>query len=111
MVPVTTALADALEAHRARHGLSQKALAARLGVSQNAVLRWENGGNVSAVNTPSLAKELGIDPADIAKMSFTGGDDDGDIETRLLAPASPQRGACRTGRHPPRSDGSAHRTD
>lgn len=35
--------ADALRAERRRRGLSQRALAAELGVGLRSILRWENG--------------------------------------------------------------------
>lgn len=81
-----SALAGALVAHRDEHGLSQKKLAARVGVSQNAVQRWEQGGSVRPSHIPALARELGVDPARIRSMCFADTDveDEQDISDRLL---------------------------
>jgi transcriptional regulator with XRE-family HTH domain len=40
----------ALRAERKRRGLSQRAAAREIGVSQPAVVAWENGGDVSPLN-------------------------------------------------------------
>jgi transcriptional regulator with XRE-family HTH domain len=55
------ALADAEGRRRAELGLSQTALARRLGVSQPTVARWESGEHVPEITTlVRLAETLGL---------------------------------------------------
>ena len=51
---------------REKAGLSQKQLAARLGIDQSAVARWESGENIPATNRIiPLAEALGCSPGDL----------------------------------------------
>lgn len=51
--------ADRIRDLRARAGLSQEALARKLGVSKNTVARWEKGAVPSGENASQLAEALG----------------------------------------------------
>lgn len=54
-------LAEALKARRAAHGMSQEQVAEALGVSRQAVSKWENGSSEpSTANLMALAKLYGL---------------------------------------------------
>ena len=54
-------IAERLAARRRLAGLSQEALAEKLGVSRQAVSKWENGtSDPSTVNLLALAKLYGV---------------------------------------------------
>ena len=48
------ALGALIEAERKRHGMTQEALAAEMGVSQNAITSWERGAIASALRLPVI---------------------------------------------------------
>lgn len=55
-------LAEALKAQRAAHGMSQEQVAEALGISRQAVSKWENGtAEPSTSNLLALAKLYGVD--------------------------------------------------
>lgn len=55
-------LAEALKAQRAAHGMTQEQVAEALGVSRQAVSKWESGGaEPSTSNLLALAKLYGVD--------------------------------------------------
>jgi transcriptional regulator with XRE-family HTH domain len=63
-------LGETIAQHRARLGLTQHALAAKVGVHPLAVSRWETGrANPSHEHRAALAELLGIDPADLGVLT------------------------------------------
>lgn len=58
---VKRSLGEALKAHRARCGMTQEYVAQSLGVSRQAVSKWESGvSDPSTVNLLALAKLYGV---------------------------------------------------
>ena len=58
---VKRSLGEALKAHRARCGMTQEYVAQSLGVSRQAVSKWESGASdPSTVNLLALAKLYGV---------------------------------------------------
>lgn len=61
-------LGEALKEHRLRCQMTQEFVAERLGVSRQAVSKWENGSSdPSTSNLLALAKLYGIDPEALLK--------------------------------------------
>ena len=61
-------LGEALKAHRVRCNMTQEFVAEHLGVSRQAVSKWENGtSDPSTGNLLSLAKLYGIGPEELLK--------------------------------------------
>lgn len=59
-----TRLAHAIRTAREEAGLTRPELAARVGVSRNAVLAWDKGRSVpSLLNLGPLCEALGVDPS------------------------------------------------
>ena len=59
-------LAEALKARRAAHGMSQEQVAEALGVSRQAVSKWENGtAEPSTSNLLALAKLYEVDVSEL----------------------------------------------
>ncbi|HEX3399401.1 MAG TPA: helix-turn-helix transcriptional regulator, partial [Acetobacteraceae bacterium] len=61
-------ISDRIRAARARAGLSQRALAALLGVDKSAVAQWEGGGGGAGIRTANLvelARVLGVRPSEL----------------------------------------------
>lgn len=56
-----------LRLYRQRTGLSQSALARRLGVTQAMVGRWERGAKITADRALALERELGIPAERLSK--------------------------------------------
>ena len=50
---------------RARHNLTQKQLADKIGVSVLAVIQWERGGNITLSNLNKLCKALDVEIEDL----------------------------------------------
>lgn len=76
------AIAKQIIKYRAQHGLSQTALARRIGVSQPVVARWELGEHELSVSTlRKLSRTLGmrftidIHPANVSPTGFPEIDD------------------------------------
>ena len=65
---VRKSLGEALKEHRLRCQMTQEFVAERLGVSRQAVSKWENGSSdPSTANLLALAKLYGIDPEALLK--------------------------------------------
>ena len=61
-------LGEALRDHRQRCGMTQEYVAEALGVSRQAVSKWETGSaEPSTSNLLALAKLYGVDPGDLLK--------------------------------------------
>ncbi len=61
-------LGEALKAHRMEHNMTQEFVAEHLGVSRQAVSKWENGtSDPSTANLLALAKLYGISAADLLR--------------------------------------------
>lgn len=61
-------LAEALKARRADHGMSQEQVAEALGVSRQAVSKWENGtAEPSTSNLLALAKLYEVDVGELLR--------------------------------------------
>lgn len=73
-----TALRERISTLRAAHGLSQDALAERLGVSRQAVSKWETGRAV-----PELDKLLGISRQFGVSLNWLAGEGPATVETVL----------------------------
>lgn len=61
-------IADKIRAARTKAGLTQRALAALLGVDKSAVAQWEGGGGgvgIKTANLVELARVLGIKPSEL----------------------------------------------
>ena len=66
--PVRRSLGEAIKAHRIRCGMSQELLAERLGVSRQAVSKWETGAaEPSTSNLLALAKVFDIPPEQLLR--------------------------------------------
>ena len=66
--PVRRSLREAIKAHRIRCGMSQELLAERLGVSRQAVSKWETGAaEPSTSNLLALAKVFDIPPEQLLR--------------------------------------------
>ena len=65
---VCRSLGEALKEHRLRCQMTQEFVAERLGVSRQAVSKWENGtSDPSTSNLLALAKLYGISPEELLK--------------------------------------------
>ena len=65
-------LGEVLKEHRARCGMTQEFLAEAMGVSRQAVSKWENGtADPSTSNLLKLAKLYGIAPEDLIRAVRT----------------------------------------
>ena len=56
---------DFIVAKRARAGLTQKAVAERLGMSRSFVSRMESTGRIYVIDIPELGEILGFDPDEL----------------------------------------------
>lgn len=66
---VKKSLGEALKAHRIQCQMTQEFVAERLGVSRQAVSKWENGSSdPSTSNLLALAKLYGISPEELLKQ-------------------------------------------
>ena len=66
---VKKSLGEALKAHRIQCQMTQEFVAERLGVSRQAVSKWENGSSdPSTSNLLALAKLYGIIPEELLKQ-------------------------------------------
>ena len=66
---VRRSLGEALKAHRTRCMMTQEFVAEQLGVSRQAVSKWENGtSDPSTSNLLALAKLYGINPSDLLQQ-------------------------------------------
>ena len=62
-------LGEALKEHRVRCKMTQEFVAEHLGVSRQAVSKWENGtSDPSTANLLALAKLYGINPGDLLRQ-------------------------------------------
>lgn len=69
-----TEIGKRIAAARKDRGLSQQALADRLGVAQGCISRWESGDREMRVaDLPPLAAALGISPLLLLDPTFDGG--------------------------------------
>lgn len=65
---IRRSLGEALKAHRQTCGMTQEFVAESLGVSRQAVSKWETGAaEPSTSNLLALAKLYGIDPGDLLR--------------------------------------------
>ena len=65
---VRRSLGEALKDHRTRRGMTQEFVAESLGVSRQAVSKWENGtSDPSTANLLALAKLYGVDAGELLK--------------------------------------------
>ena len=65
-------LGEVLKEHRSRCGMTQEFVAESLGVSRQAVSKWENGtADPSTSNLLKLAKLYGISPEDLIRAVQT----------------------------------------
>lgn len=65
---VRKSLGETLKEHRFRCGMTQEFVAERLGVSRQAVSKWENGTSDPATsNLLALAKLYGVSPEELLK--------------------------------------------
>ena len=65
---IRRSLGEALKAHRQQSGMTQEYVAEALGVSRQAVRKWETGSaEPSTSNLLALAKLYGVDPGDLLK--------------------------------------------
>ena len=66
MPGVQVSLGEAIRAHRTQRGMTQEYVAEQLGVSRQAVSKWEMGqSDPSTANLLALAKLFGISPAQL----------------------------------------------
>lgn len=66
--PIRRSLGETIKAHRTRCGMSQELLAEKLGVSRQAVSKWETGtAEPSTSNLLALAKAFGIPPEELLR--------------------------------------------
>lgn len=67
-VAVRRSLGEVLRAHRERCKMTQELVAQKLGVSRQAVSKWEQGvSEPSTTNLVKLANLYGVDPADLLR--------------------------------------------
>lgn len=67
-VAVRRSLAEALRSHRKRCGMTQELVAQKVGVSRQAVSKWEQGASEpSTSNLIKLAHLFGVDAADLLR--------------------------------------------
>ena len=67
-VAVRRSLGEVLRAHRERCKMTQELVAEKLGVSRQAVSKWEQGkAEPSTTNLVKLARLYGVDPADLLR--------------------------------------------
>ena len=67
-VAVRKSLGETIKDHRTRCGMTQEFVAERLGVSRQAVSKWENGtSDPSTANLLALAKLFGVSAAELLK--------------------------------------------
>lgn len=67
-VAVRRSLGEVLRAHRERCKMTQELVAQKLGVSRQAVSKWEQGASEpSTTNLVKLANLYGVDPADLLR--------------------------------------------
>ena len=65
---VRKSLGEALKEHRIRCNMTQELVAERLGVSRQAVSKWENGSSdPSTSNLLALAKLYGVSPEELLR--------------------------------------------
>ena len=65
---IRRSLGEALKAHRQQSGMTQEYVAEALGVSRQAVSKWDTGAaEPSTSNLLALAKLYGVDPGDLLK--------------------------------------------
>ena len=65
---IRRSLGEALKAHRQQSGMTQEYVAEALGVSRQAVSKWETGAaEPSTSNLLALAKLYGVDPGDLLR--------------------------------------------
>ena len=65
---IRRSLGEALKAHRQQSGMTQEYVAEALGVSRQAVSKWETGAaEPSTSKLLALAKLYGVDPGDLLK--------------------------------------------
>ena len=65
---IRRSLGEALKDHRQQSGMTQEYVAEALGVSRQAVSKWETGAaEPSTSNLLALAKLYGVDPGDLLK--------------------------------------------
>ena len=69
---VCRSLGEALNEHRIRCKMTQEFVAERLGVSRQAVSKWENGtSDPSTANLLALAKLFGVSPEELLNAAQT----------------------------------------
>ena len=67
-VAARRSLAEVLRAHRERCKMTQEFVAEQIGVSRQAVSKWEQGSSEpSTTNLVKLARLYGVDPADLLR--------------------------------------------
>ena len=67
-VAVRKSLGETIKEHRTRCGMTQEFVAEQLGVSRQAVSKWENGtSDPSTANLLALAKLFGVSAAELLK--------------------------------------------
>ena len=67
-VAVRKSLGETIKDHRTRCGMTQEFVAEQLGVSRQAVSKWENGtSDPSTANLLALAKLFGVSAAELLK--------------------------------------------
>ena len=67
-VAARCSLGEVLRAHRERCKMTQELVAEKLGVSRQAVSKWEQGkSEPSTTNLVKLARLYGVDPADLLR--------------------------------------------
>ena len=65
---IRRSLGEALKAHRQQSGMTQEDVAEALGVSRQAVSKWETGvAEPSTSNLLALAKLYGVDPGELLR--------------------------------------------
>ena len=67
-VAVRRSLGEVLKSHRERCRMTQEFVAEQIGVSRQAVSKWEQGSSEpSTTNLVKLARLYGVDPADLLR--------------------------------------------
>ena len=65
---VCRSLGEALKAHRTEKQMTQEFVAEKIGVSRQAVSKWESGASEpSTTNLVKVARLYGVDPADLLR--------------------------------------------